>query len=87
MGQFPSSPVINYPTPVDNQHQGPKVKVTAALCLCFAAVVIATRLLIRWPWRRLFGFDDGAATAASVRPLAMDYARRIDTDMLHSFLH
>jgi len=63
---FNSLPDVNYPTPIDARHQGPKVTVTAALCLCFAAVVLATRLLIRWPWLKLFGLDDGAAMVASV---------------------
>ena len=60
---------ISYPTHIDDKHLGPKVTVAAALCLCFAGVVLATRLLIRWPWRRLFGLDDGAAIVASVRIL------------------
>jgi hypothetical protein len=59
-------PEVTYPPSIDSKHQGPKITVTAALCLCLAGVVLATRLLIRWPWRKLFGLDDGAAIAASV---------------------
>jgi hypothetical protein len=59
-------PTIYYPAPIDERHQGPKVTVTAALCLCFSAVFLATRLFTRWPWPKLFGLDDGAAIAASV---------------------
>jgi hypothetical protein len=60
-------PDIHYPTRIDASHQGPKVTVTAALCLCIAGLVLATRMLIRWPWRRLLGLDDSAAIVASVR--------------------
>jgi hypothetical protein len=60
-------PEIHYPTRIDATHQGPKVTVTAALCLCIAGLVLATRMLIRWPWQRLLGLDDGAAIVASVR--------------------
>ena len=59
-------PEVTYPPSIDSRHQGPKITVTAALCLCLAGVVLATRLLIRWPWRKLFGLDDGAAITASV---------------------
>ena len=59
-------PEVTYPPSIDSRHQGPKITVTAALCLCLAGVVLATRLLIRWPWPKLFGLDDGAAIAASV---------------------
>jgi hypothetical protein len=62
-----SVPQINYPTRVDARHQDPKVTVAAALCLSVAGVVLTARLLIRWPWRRLLGLDDGAAIVASVR--------------------
>jgi len=74
-----SLPEIHYPTRVDARHQGPKVTVTAALCLCFAGVVLVTRLLIRWPWQRLFGLDDGAAIVASVRTLTMTDATAVLT--------
>jgi hypothetical protein len=75
-------PKINYPTHIDARHQGPKVTVAAALCLCFAGAVLATRLLIRWPWRRLFGLDDGAAIVASVRILEIDLAVKILTPIV-----
>ncbi|KAM0715749.1 hypothetical protein Q7P37_008263 [Cladosporium fusiforme] len=65
-----SSSGVIYPNPVDEKHQGPKVTVTAALCLCYASIILATRLLIRWPWRKLFGLDDAAATIASIFALA-----------------
>lgn len=72
MATSTSLPEINYPTRIDAEHQGPKVTVTAALCLSIAGVLLATRLLIRWPWRRLLGFDDFAAIVASVRILEFD---------------
>ena len=59
-------PEVTYPPSIDSRHQGPKIIVTAALCLCLNGVVLATRLLIRWPWPKLFGLDDGAAITASV---------------------
>jgi hypothetical protein len=67
MANFPELPAVSYPNQLDDRHQGQKVTIIAALCLCFSAVVLATRLMIRWPWPRLFGLDDSAAIAASVR--------------------
>jgi hypothetical protein len=64
-------PGIHYPTRVDARHQGPTVTIAAALCLSISGFVLATRMLIRWPWRRLLGLDDGAAIVASVRELEM----------------
>jgi len=78
-------PEINYPTRVDADHQGPKVTVTAALCLSTAGVLLGTRLLIRWPWRRLLGFDDFAAIIASVCTFIID-RRKECTDLLLSYL-
>jgi hypothetical protein len=69
MASFPEIPEVSYPNQLDDRHQGQKITITAALCLCVSAVVFATRLMIRWPWPRLFGLDDGAAIAASVRIL------------------
>jgi hypothetical protein len=69
MASFPELPEVSYPNQLDDRHQGQKITITATLCLCVSAVVFATRLMIRWPWPRLFGLDDGAAIAASVRIL------------------
>lgn len=80
-------PKVYYPAPIDERHQGPKVIVTAALCLCFAAVFLATRLLIRWPWPKLFGLDDGAAIAASVGSSEICYDCWSHTEYARSFLH
>lgn len=77
-----SPPKIHYPTRIDASHQGPKVTVTAALCLCIAGLVLATRMLIRWPWRRLLGLDDGAAILASVCILEIDPAIMILTPVI-----
>jgi hypothetical protein len=82
-----SLPEINYPTRVDARHQGPKATVAAALCLCIAGTILATRMLIRWPWRRLLGLDDGAVIVASVRNLEMlRFDKRKDTDCDRSSL-
>lgn len=67
MAKSTELPDVSYPKRIDDAHQGPKVTVTVALCLCFSTVVIGTRLMIRWPWPRLFGLDDCAAIAASIR--------------------
>jgi hypothetical protein len=68
-----SLPEINYPTRIDDRHQGPNVTIAAAFCLSIAGFVLATRMLIRWPWRRLLGLDDGAAIVASVsNPICFD---------------
>lgn len=61
---------ISVPTQITDQQQGPLIKIFAALWLSIATIVLATRLLVRWPWRRLFGLDDYAATAATVRQKA-----------------
>jgi hypothetical protein len=87
MARFPEFPEISYPNQLDDEHQGPKVTITAALCLCFSAVVLATRLMIRWPWPRLFGLDDGAAIAASVRILDASCDGRSDADSICSCSH
>lgn len=78
-------PEINYPTRIDVKHQGPKITVAAALCLSIAGLVLATRLLIRWPWRRLLGLDDVAAIVASVRVQIIDAeGERIHTERFRS---
>lgn len=53
-------------TAVNEQNQGAILTVTVGLCTTCVLVFFLARLLIRWPWRHLFGKDDTAIAVATV---------------------
>lgn len=52
---------------VNDQDQGALATIAAALGLTTTGIFLCIRLLIRWPWQSLFGWDDAAVLLASVR--------------------
>ncbi|KAM0716068.1 hypothetical protein Q7P37_008582 [Cladosporium fusiforme] len=53
-------------TVVNDQDHGAVVTIAAAFGLVTIIIFLNVRLLIRWPWQRLFGIDDAAAAVASM---------------------
>lgn len=61
--------------------QGAVLTIVAAFCTVTSLLFLLARLLIRWPWTKLFAKDDWATTAATVsHPLHMNVrgARRLE---------
>ena len=56
-------------TVVNDRNQGAILTVTVALSITCAFLFLAIRLLIRRPWRSLFGKDDTTITIATVREI------------------
>lgn len=55
-----------YSTVVNSTHQGALIKIAAAFCLTCSLLFFCARLLLRWPWKTLFGLDDCVAAIATV---------------------
>lgn len=45
-------------TAISDRERGPLVTITACLMLVAMFFFLAFRMTIRWPWRKLLGFDD-----------------------------
>jgi hypothetical protein len=51
---------------VNDQDQGALVTIAAAIGLTTIVILLCMRLLMRWPWQSLFGWDDAAVLIATV---------------------
>ena len=51
---------------VNDRDHGALVTVAAALCIVFSLLCFVARLVVRWPWKNLFGRDDAVTGAALV---------------------
>jgi hypothetical protein len=51
---------------INDQDQGALATIAAAVGITTVAILLCMRLLMRWPWQSLFGWDDTAVLVASV---------------------
>jgi hypothetical protein len=51
---------------VNDQGQGALATIAAAIGLTTVVIFLCIRLLMRWPWQSLFGWDDAAVLVATV---------------------
>jgi len=73
---------------VNDQDQGALATIAAALALTTIGILFCIRLLIRWPWRSLFGSDDAAVAIASVRSFVFPlHARRSDISQVFGMVY
>ena len=54
-------------TVVNDKDCGALVTIATAFCITLSLLILGTRMLSRWPWGTLFGYDDLVASFASVR--------------------
>lgn len=59
-------PTLVISTAVNENDHGARIVVIAVLCLVVSGMSTLTRLIIRWPWKALFGGDDAVCLAAMV---------------------
>jgi hypothetical protein len=51
---------------VNDQDRGALVTIAAVIGLTTIVILLCMRLLMRWPWQSLFGWDDAAVLVATV---------------------
>jgi len=54
-------------TVVNDTNHGAILTVVVALCICCSFIFLSVRLLIRRPWKALFGKDDALVAVSTVR--------------------
>ena len=61
-----STPGVTASNVVNSKDRAAVVRVATGFCMACLVIFYGARLVIRWPWRILFGKDDLAALIASV---------------------
>lgn len=54
----PTTTTGEWSTAISDRDRGPLVTITACLMLVAMLFFLGFRMVIRWPWRKLLGFDD-----------------------------
>jgi hypothetical protein len=52
---------------VNSRDRGALVTIAASFSVTLCLIFYSARLLVRWPWRALFRYDDMVTSAATVR--------------------
>ena len=53
-------------TVINDNNRGAGIAIAAALCLVCTVMFLGTRVVIRYPWKSLFGLDDATTVVATV---------------------